>query len=185
MKNKIINTIKEYEKSIKKRKSNILWIMEITLLACILSFVFSLSSELIITNVNVFIGIIIVLLFIFIGVIFDMIGVAVTTASLTPFHSMSARKIKGAKKAIKLIKNNEKVASICNDVVGDICGIISGSVGVLISSNISLYFGIDILFTTLIITSVIAGLTIGGKALGKSIAINKNIYIVYKVSKFL
>lgn len=185
MKNKIVKVIKDYEKSVNKRKSNIKWILEITILACILSFLFSITSELVIPKVNVYVGIIIVLVFIFIGVVFDMIGVAVTTASVTPFHSMSARKIKGAKKAIKLIQNNEKVASICNDVVGDICGIISGSVGVLISGIIANKFGFDLLFTSLIVTSIIAGLTIGGKALGKSIAINKNVFIVYKVSKII
>lgn len=177
--------IKEYEKTIKKRKSNLAWVIEITLFACLISFIFSILAEITIPKVNVILGIVIVLFVIIIGVLFDMVGVAITTVSVVPFHSMNSRKIPGAKKAITLINNAEKVSSVCNDVVGDICGIISGSVGVLISNIIANKFGIDLIFISLIVTSLIAGLTIGGKALGKSIAINKNVYIVYLISKIL
>jgi CBS domain containing-hemolysin-like protein len=98
---------------------------------------------------------------------------------------MSSRKVKGAKTAVKLIQNADKVSSFCNDVIGDICGIISGSAGSIISVTLASTFSINIFITTLITTAVIASLTIGGKALGKSYAINKNNLILYQFAKFL
>lgn len=185
MSNKIEKEIKKYENSVVQKKNNYIWIIKVTLFAALTSFVFSYTSEVIISKLNIYISVIFLLLVIVIGVIFDMVGVAMTTVSIKPFHSMSAKKLKGAKIAIKLIGNAEKVASFCNDVVGDICGILSGSVSVLIATNLSINLNINIFLTTLTLTAVVAGFTIGGKALGKSIAINKNVFIAYKVSKIL
>ena len=42
---------------------------------------------------------------------------------------------------------------------------------------------INIFFTTLFITAVIAALTIGGKAVGKAAAINKSTLILFRFSK--
>lgn len=183
MEKKIIKEIKKYEKNTKKK--NYSWIIKVTLFATLTSFAFSYGSEVIITKLNIYISIILLLLIILFGVIFDMIGVAMTTVSVAPFHSMSAKKVKGSKTAIRLIDNAEKVASFCNDVVGDICGILSGSISVLIATKLSAVLNTNIFFTTLILTSAVTGLTIGGKALGKSVAINKNVFITYNVSKVL
>ena len=142
-------------------------------------------SELIIPNVNIIIAIFVLIIFILIGVLFDMVGVAVTASDEKPFHSMSSRKVYGAKTAVRLKKNADRVSSICNDVIGDICGIISGSVGVAISSDLSNKFNISLLLMTLIVTGIIASLTIGGKAIGKGIAINKSNEILYNFAKFL
>ena len=114
-----------------------------------------------------------------------MIGVAVTSADEKPFHSMSARKVKGANIAVMFKKNADKVSSFCNDVIGDICGIISGSAGVIIATFLANTFEINIFIVTLLVTAIIAALTIGGKALGKSIAINKSNYILYEFSKLV
>lgn len=114
-----------------------------------------------------------------------MIGVAVTSADIEPFNSMSSRKVKGAKTAVKLIKKSDKVSSFCNDVIGDICGIISGSAGTIVSVSLSNTLSFSPLLTTLITTACIASLTIGGKALGKSYAVNKNNLILYKFAKLV
>ncbi len=185
MENKINSEIKKYESSVKKKKSNYSWIIKITLFATLISFIFSYSSELVITKLNVILSVVFLFFVIILGVIFDMVGVSITTVSITPFHSMNAKKLKGAKDAIKLISNAEKVSSFCNDVVGDICGILSGSISILISVSLASTLNINASLMTLIITSLVAGLTIGGKAFGKSIAINKNVYIVYKASRII
>ena len=122
---------------------------------------------------------------ILIGVVFDMIGIAVTVADLKVFHSMSSKKIRSAKMAIKLINNAPKVSSICNDVIGDICGIISGSGGATIALILALELGVNSIVPSLIITALIASLTIGGKALGKGIAVMKANLIIDKFSKIL
>ena len=94
-------------------------------------------------------------------------------------------KVKGAKTAVKLIQKKDKVSSFCNDVIGDICGIISGSAGALIASSISVELKVNILIVSLIVTALIASLTIGGKALGKSYAVNKGNIIIFRFSHIL
>lgn len=185
--------IKKELKKDKKIKINLKWFFQILLISFSISMVFSTLSEVLLSNVNIILGIIIILVFIFIGVLFDMIGVAVASADEKPFHSMSSRKVKAASLAVKLKKNADKVSTICNDVVGDICGIISGSVGAVIAISIANKFNFNLIITSLIVTSLISGLTVGGKALEKSYAINnsneilynfaKSIYFVYKDKK--
>lgn len=166
-----------------KEKQDIKWIIKIMIIAFLISLLFSFVSEVTLPNVNFWFGIILIFVFIFIGVIFDIIGVAVTSSDEKPFHSMSSRKVKGADVAVKLKSNADKVSSFCNDVVGDICGIVSGSAGVIIALTISKKFGIDKFVITLIVTAIIASLTIGSKAIGKSYAINKSNLILYRFAK--
>ncbi len=166
-------------------KKNTKWIIEITLIAFIITIIFSLGSQELLKDVHIITGIIIILIFIFIGVIFDIIGVAVQSSEVTPFHAMASKKVKNAKTAKKMLKNSAQVSSFCNDVIGDICNIISGSAGVVVSNAIANKFNFDITLTTLITTSIIAALTIGGKAIGKNIAVNKSEYIVTKVTKVM
>lgn len=167
-----------------KKNSKNFWIIKIILVAFIISVVFSFISETAIPNVNILLGIILTLVFIAIGVLFDMIGLAVASADESVFNSMASKKVKGAKMAIQLKKNADKVSSFCNDVVGDICGIISGSTGAVIASKISSN-GLNSLVVTIITMGIISALTIGGKAMEKSIAINKSNKILYTFAKVL
>lgn len=186
-KQQIVKFKKDNKKKEKGNKSkvNYNWIIKITLLAFVISFVFSSISENVIPNVNIFIGILLVIIFIAIGVVFDMIGIAVTSADEKPFHSMSAQKIRGANVAVMFIKNADKVSSFCNDVIGDICGIISGSAGAIIANTLAIKFNIDIIVMTLFIMALIAAFTIGGKALGKGFAIRKCNTILYDFAKVI
>lgn len=181
----------KYEKKVKKvdkkirRFFDLKWVLIITLCAFLISLSFSFFTEIMVPHLSAVVGILIILLIIVIGVLFDMIGVAATSASLKPFNSMAAKKVKGSKTAIWLIKNAEKVSAFCNDVIGDVCGIVSGSVGILISEIIAKEMNVKSGAITLILTAVIASLTIGGKSLGKSYAINKSDVIVFKFAKFI
>ncbi len=161
------------------------WIGIVTILAFIISIIFSFFSEAITANSSSVIATIIILLFIGIGIIFDMVGISITVADIKTFNSMATKRVRGAKLAVKLIQNNEKAASFCNDVIGDICGIVSGSAGVALASIISDKLNINIFIPTLIITAIIASLTIGGKAIGKATAINKSTPILFKFSKIV
>jgi len=125
-------------------------------------------------DVNIFFSILIVLVIVFIGIIFDIIGIAVTSADESPFHAMASRKYYGAKQAIRLIRNANKVSSFCNDVVGDICGVISGTASAFIVFKVSQSVGGIVAFLVeLSFAGFVAALTIGGKAIGKTIAIEK------------
>lgn len=169
----------------KKNLSEKAWIIKIIVLSFLISVLFSLISETAIPNVNIIIGILICLIFIFIGIIFDMVGVSVTASDESIFHSMASRNVNGAKMAVRLKKNASKVSSFCNDVVGDICGIISGSTGTVITLKIVEKFGFNSLLTTLIIMGIISALTIGGKAIVKGIAIKKSNDILFRFAKIL
>ena len=149
------------------KKSNNRWIIIVTLLAFVLSLIMSFMAGIILKNVTLIISIIVTFLFILLGIIFDIIGVAVTSGDEVVFHSMSARRVRGGKVGVKLIRNASKVSSICCDVVGDICGIISGSAGVTIVALIIKNTNINELLISLLVTALISSLTIGGKALGK------------------
>ena len=125
-----------------------------------------------------------VILFVLLGVVFDMIGVAVTASDEKPIHSMNARKVRGADVATVFKKNADKVSSFCNDVVGDVCGIISGSAGVVIAASLTKIIKIEPLYISLIGTALIAALTIGGKALGKGIAIKNSNNILFTLKTY-
>lgn len=171
----------------KEKKNKVLpdfkWILTILIMSFSISLIFSFVSESVLPNVPVIVGIIVVILFILIGILFDMIGVAVTSSDEKPFHSMNSRKVPGADVAVKFKKNAAKVSSFCNDVIGDICGIVSGSAGAMIALSIADALDINKFITSLIVTALIAALTITGKAMGKSFAINKSNIILYEFSK--
>ena len=114
-----------------------------------------------------------------------MIGVAITAAEEKSFHSMASKRVKGSTHSVKLLKNSDKLASICNDVVGDVCGVVSGSAGVLVANTLADIINANKSLTVLITTAVIASLTITGKACGKSIAIKNSEKITFRVGKFL
>ncbi len=181
---KYIQILKNDDKA-KKKNKNSGWILLIIILSFIISLGFSFISETILPGVNITLGIILILVFILIGAIFDMVGVAVASANEAPFHSMASQKVRGASLAIKMIKNASKVSSFFNDVIGDICGIISGSAGVSVAIKISNYLGSNLLITTLLITAAIASLTIGSKACGKNIALSRSNVILYETAKIL
>lgn len=174
------------KKPVKNRKLvDYKWIITVTLLAFFISLIFSLFSESVIPNANSVVAITIILLFIGIGIMFDMVGIAITVADIKTFNSMASKQVKGAKLAIKLIKNSEKASSFCNDVIGDICGIISGSAGVALANIIATNFNFNLLIVSLLITAIIAALTIGGKAMGKATAINKSTLILFRFSQVI
>ncbi len=169
----------------KKEKPDKKWIITVTILSFIISFIMAFISEIVIPNAVISISIFLVLVFIFIGIIFDAIGLAAQTADPKIFHSMATKKVKGSKKAIELIKNKDKVSSLLNDVIGDICGVVSGSCGLAISITLAGLLGTSKILTTIIITSIISSLTIGGKAIGKTIAINNANEIIFEFSKIV
>ena len=163
-----------------KKQSRYKWILKITIASFIISIFFSFISEIAIPNVGIVFGVFLALLFIPIGVIFDMVGFSVTASDEAIFHSMAAQKVKGAKLAVKFKKNADKVSSFCQDVIGDICGIVSGSTGAVISLKIMQELNSNNIFITLIIMGIISALTIGGKATFKSIAMKNANDILYR-----
>ncbi|MCI6542866.1 MAG: hypothetical protein MR423_03635 [Firmicutes bacterium] len=162
-----------------------MWPVKILVITLFLSLSFSVLSEVLLSNVGIVVSVVVILFLLFVGIVADMIGVATTACSIEPFTAMCSRKVRGAKVAMGLVKNAEKVSSICNDVVGDICGILSGAAGAsiavkFISENMANSIQILIAGT---VSAVIAGLTIFGKAMCKKYAITHCTKIVLGVGK--
>lgn len=161
------------------------WLYKVFLLTFVLSIVFSSITSVLTNNFNDIVLFLILIIVIFIGIIFDMIGVSVLTCKEATFHAMASKKIKGAKEALSLIKNSVQISSICNDVIGDICGIVSGGLGAVLTLSICKTFDLPNSITTIIITAVVSSITVGGKAIFKTIASKNCDTIIYNVGKIL
>lgn len=183
LKNLLVQTRRK--EKISKEHVNVKWIIQIVVMAFAISFALSFVSQTTIPKLSTWVGILITLVFIGIGIVFDIIGVAVNSADEKVFHSMNARQVRGSKVAVKFKKNADKVSSFCNDVIGDICGIVSGAAATTIAVSIASALKVDLLFVNLIVAAIVAALTIGGKAVGKSFAINKSDIILYEFAKIV
>lgn len=167
------------------KKVSVSWICTTILLTFFLSVAISTLTSSLLESVAVFWAFLVLLSIILLGIIFDILGVAVTTAAEAPFHAMASNRIPGAVRSISLIRNAEKVSNFCNDVVGDICGVISGATGSVIATALVRNFSASALFTSLLVTGMISAMTVAGKALGKTLAINQCNQIVFFLGKLL
>ncbi len=170
------------QKENKKDSSELKWFAIVFILSFVLSIVFSFISTSAISGLNIIPAVLILFLVVFIGIVFDVIGVSVTVAKESDFHAKASKKISGAKTSLKMIKNSAKVANICADVIGDIAGVLSGSISALIAFKITSAFDLEF-NVQFIISAIVASLTIAGKALGKSIAQRNSTEIIGFVGK--
>lgn len=166
-----------------KKKTDRGWVVKIIAMSVLISAAFTFVSAELLRGSGYIAAFIVLFVFIVIGVVFDIIGVAVTSADETPFHSMASHNERGAAEAIRLIRRAERVSSVCNDVVGDIAGIVSGATSAIIVSNLVRDLSFGTVITQIGVSGLVAGLTIGGKALGKAVAMNNNTYIVHACGK--
>ena len=170
----------------KERNKTIRWVVTIFLITILVSGAITLISDEIMAHSSMIIAFVILLVIVLIGIVFDVIGVAVTSADEKPFHSMAARKVPGSMEAIRLLRNAERVSSICNDVVGDICGVVSGSASATIAVQVLSSFEFEWpRIVSLVMTALVAGLTVGGKAIGKTFAINSCTQIISVVGRLI
>jgi len=177
---------KDAEASKRERRKTIKWVVSIFFITILISGSISFLSDIIMENSSMGVAFLILLAIILIGIIFDIIGMAVATADEKPFHSMAARKVPGAHEAIRLLRNAERVSSICNDVVGDICGVVSGSASATIAVQVLANFEFAWpQIVSLLMSAMAAGLTVGGKAIGKTFAVNSCTQIVHVVGRII
>ena len=168
------------------KKTDKSWIIKTIVITFTMSAVFSFLSQGVMNKVSIWIAVLILLAIIFVGILFDIVGMAVTAADEAPFHSMAVQRVKHAKRAIALIKSKEKVSNFCNDVIGDICGIVSGSASAaVVAYVITMNPNLSSVLMSLVITAAVAALTVGGKAVGKSIAMKYSNYIIYNAARVL
>lgn len=169
-------------KNKEKEHSKITWFVEVFIITFALSICFSYISTYGVSNLNLVSSIIILIAVIAVGIVFDIVGVAVTVAKEHEFHAKATKKVDGAKVSIKLIKNSTRVANICADVIGDVCGVLSGAISAMISAKITEKTGANLQF---IISAIVESITVGGKALGKELANKESTQIVHFVGIIL
>ena len=178
---------KRGENKIKKdstKNKTIKWGITISIVTFFLSLLFSFISNTAVNGLEIIPAMIVLFLVIGLGITFDLIATAVTVAKEEEFHAMAAKKQKGAKQAIKLIRNSSIVANFCADVIGDICGVLSGAVGAIIALKLTKSYGMSEA-CQYIISAIVAALTVGGKAFTKEIAKKNSTKILSLISKVL
>lgn len=181
---------KSKKKGKKKQSKFALWFkwpLIVLVVSFSLSMAFGILSEIALTNANIIVAIVVVLVFLVIAIITDMIGVAIAACDTTPFRAMAAKKIRGAKEAIILVKNADRVSSIIADILGDVCSILSGAAGTtiafaLISASMSSI--VQVIISSLV-SAVIAALIISGKAFMKRYSLIHCEKIILILGKFI
>lgn len=171
----------EKKKPKRKEKKKNTWIYKVFFITFVLSLVMGTVADATVENLNVVFAVAILVFIILIGIAFDMIGMSVASADEVVFHARATKKHKGATEAIRLVKDAEKVSSVCNDVVGDVCGIVSGSISALIALRIATMFQLPTSLVSLGMGALVASITVGGKAIGKTIAVKNAENIIGKV----
>lgn len=168
-----------------KKKRNTWWI-KVTIISFVLAAFFSFLSELTADAEHIVVILLLLGFLVVASILFDSIGVAVTSCGDAPIIAMASRKIYGAKTAMWLVKNSGTVASICNDVIGDIFGIISGACSAAIVVKVAVGLEEDWQrWIAIGIAAVVSAVTIGGKAFMKNIAIKNSKEFVLFVARLL
>lgn len=167
---------------VKSSESNIKvsnkWTVIVTVLAFVITVIMTIltrSSE----DIGSIAALCMLILIVAIGIVFDILGVAVSTASETPFNAMAARKINGARESIAIIRKAQQISSLFNDVIGDIAGIVSGAMTAALSIGLSKILSASEQGLDLLIAGLVAAVMIGGKAAGKGFAMTHNNAIVF------
>ena len=165
-------------------RDNIIAALFVAFFTFFIALLVSVGSQALITAINdVWVAVILLFIIIALGIFFDIIGTAAAAATLPPFNAKAAKKVSGAAQAVKITKNASVVANYCNDVIGDIAGTLSGAIGAAIIFNLVENFSVpDTVLTGAAMTSLIAALTVGGKAIGKNIAIDNANTIIFRVA---
>ncbi len=167
------------------KQINYQWIVTISFVTLIIAMLLSYFSLIFMGIVSLIGAILLLLVIISLGIFFDLLGIAVTAANETPFHSMASAKVKGARESIFIIRNASSVANFFNDVIGDIAGIISGSASSAIIIKLLIDSKGQRLVTSIVLGGLIAAFTVGGKAYGKEIALRHSNAIVYRIGILL
>ena len=155
--------------------------------AFFLAILVTLSAMLLLDYItSIIVSLILLSVIVLIGIVFDVIGLASAAADESPLHAKCTKKVYGAGHAVKLVRNADKTAVFCSDVIGDICGTLSGAVGAIIVVRILLEAPtINEVAMGILMTSVIAAVTIGAKAFGKYYAVRKATEIMFYTGKIL
>ena len=174
---------KKKQKDDGRGKKRLRWIVMLFAVTVLISGALSTVSGALLSGASLIPALCILLVIVSIGIVFDVIGVAVTAADAKPFHAMAAHRVPGAKEALAMLRSADRVSSFCNDVIGDICGVISGTVSAAIAVILVSGGATDV--PEILLAALVSGLTVGGKAAGKTLAMEKSTEIVHGAARVI
>jgi len=126
------------------------------------------------------------LIIILIGITFDIVGIASAAAEEAPLNAKAAKKIKGAREALDLVRNAEVVTTFAIDLVGDVTSLLSGALAAMIVLP-----GLEsssspkaLLYSTLLMATTSA-IIVGGKAWARRFALQECNDIILVVGRLL
>ena len=169
---------KNGKKRVHRGRRSASWALKIVFLTFVLSLVTSVLSQVAVGGSDILIATMLLIFMVITSIIFDVIGVSVTSCALCRVDNAERVCDEVKRIAVMLISNAEKVNNICADVIGDICGVMSGACGASIVAAICDATGSDPLIPSILVSAVIASATVGGKALCKRIAVRNSENIV-------
>lgn len=164
-------------------KKSLRWATFIGFLTALMAMLLSVISTALLNGMSWSGGLLVVLVIVVINVLFDMLGTAAAAAIERPFHAMAAKKVPGARHAIGILRRADQFSNFCNDVIGDICGIISGAAAFAVVGSLVTDVGGERTVWDVLIVSIISALTVGWKALGKTLSIHYANPIIFQVGK--
>lgn len=167
----------------KKHNLAEIWVIKITIFTFLGAVICSFISQITTSRSDITVSIMLLAFMLLISIIFDGIGLSVASCSYEKISKYAKYK-KQYEIAKKLIKNAEKVNNVCADVVGDMCGILSGACGASIVLQLSVE-GQTAHWVTIIVSSVIAAITVGGKASLKKIAVKNSEEFVFMSARII
>lgn len=166
----------------KKHRNN--WALKISLITFGVGMVVGFSSNIASSESGLVVASLVIAFLLVVSALMDGLGVAVASCKLAEVNSVRCNNAKIRGLAEKMVKNAERVNNICNDVIGDVCSVLSGACGAEIVIELMRFIPDELnLLTAVTVSSFLAALTVGSKALVKSIAINKSAeFVVYSAS---
>ena len=177
------------QNKIKKRKHGekaYVWPIKATIISLVLGLVVAFGAEVVLSDTSIAVSVVLIVVLVLVGVLFDMMGLAVASCDPVPLRSMASRKVRGARHALRLVDNAHKVSSVFNDIVGDSIGIITGVCGAALALVLAGSLdGLARIAVAVAVSAVIAALTIGSKAAMKGVAIRHSTQIVLAIGKLM
>ncbi len=164
-----------------------MWVMKMTIGTFFLAVFFGFISQMLLKSIDAFVlSLLLLLVIVFTGIVSDTVGTAAAAGEEAPLNAKATRKIFGAQKGVYLVRHADQVANFCNDVIGDITGILSGAVGTVLVLQLIVYApDYTELYFQILMTAAVTSITVGGKAWGKFLALNRSTEIMLLAGRVL
>lgn len=161
------------------------WAFRMLFIAISMSLFFGYISQTLLSKMGIIVATLGIIAFIFFSVLFDMIGIAAASADIDIIEIWKNENIKGANMAFILCQNSEKLCCFCADVVGDICSTLCGAGGacIVVAITQNVFNENIILFASIFVSALIAGITVFFKALMKEKALKNSNKVLLTLGK--